>query len=225
MWCDSSQGGPMSERRLGGCGGGDQANASSARDRGSTHRRALVWLLAIALVALGTAAASAARHKRASAAAPKSASPAAPAAQPTSSTASAKPAPVHRKKVTAAARKKRKAEREKAETKRPGHVIKPIAEDAGTPVPPAPSTAKQAISLIRKGQTKEATELAGSIDDPVAAKLVQWARLRHADSQAGFDRYAAFISANPDWPSISFRRRAEVRLWQERRDAETVRRF
>ena len=46
------------------------------------------------------------------------------------------------------------------------------------------------------------------------------------DSEAGFDRYAAFIRANPDWPSIPLlRRRAEARLWQERRDAATVRRF
>ena len=50
--------------------------------------------------------------------------------------------------------------------------------------------------------------------------------LRDSDSPAGFDRYAAFIQANADWPSTaSLRRRAEARLWQERRDASTVRRF
>ena len=60
----------------------------------------------------------------------------------------------------------------------------------------------------------------------MAAKLVEWALLRHSDSEAGFDRYAAFIRANPDWPSIPLlRRRAEARLWQERRDGATVRRF
>lgn len=60
----------------------------------------------------------------------------------------------------------------------------------------------------------------------MAQKLVEWALLRHSDSEAGFERYAAFIRANPDWPSIPLlRRRAEARLWQERRDAATVRRF
>ena len=60
----------------------------------------------------------------------------------------------------------------------------------------------------------------------MARKLVEWALLRHPDSEAGFERYAAFIGANPDWPSIPLlRRRAEARLWRERRDAATVHRF
>src|ERR1043166_8364421 len=201
--------------------------------RRSRHRRPLVWLLASALVALGAADALAARHKHASSARPKATSsaatakPAAAPSQPVSSAASAQPASAHRKKVAAIARKKRKAQREKVEMKRPGHVIdRAAAGDATAPLPPALATAKEAIALIRKGKAKDATALAESIDDPVAAKLVHWARLRHSDSAAGFDRYAAFISANPDWPSIpAFRRRAEARLWQEHRDAETVRRF
>jgi soluble lytic murein transglycosylase len=198
----------------------------------------LVWLLASALVTLGTAdplsakprkhASSVARPKAASsAAAANPASPAAPT-QAASSDASAKPAPAHRRKVAAAARKKHKKEkeREKVETKRPGHVIDQAAAGDAAPLPPALTTAKQAITLIRQNKTKDATALVESIDDPVAAKLVQWARLRHPDSEAGFDRYAAFISANPDWPGVpAFRRRAEARLWQERRDAGTVRSF
>jgi soluble lytic murein transglycosylase len=41
-----------------------------------------------------------------------------------------------------------------------------------------------------------------------------------------FGRYAAFIRDNPGWPGITFfRRRAEVALWPDRRDAATVRRF
>jgi soluble lytic murein transglycosylase len=60
----------------------------------------------------------------------------------------------------------------------------------------------------------------------VAQTLVEWALLRHSGSPAGFTRYAAFIHANPDWPGIMrLRRRAEARLWQERRDAAIVRRF
>src|SRR5262249_57798555 len=62
--------------------------------------------------------------------------------------------------------------------------------------------------------------------DPVAAKLVAWALLRQFDSGAGFDRYVAFMRANPNWPSMPLlRRRAEARLWRERRDGTTVRRF
>jgi soluble lytic murein transglycosylase len=70
------------------------------------------------------------------------------------------------------------------------------------------------------------TTLAATIGDPVARNLVEWTLLRDSDSPGGFDRYAAFVQANTNWPSISMlRRRAEARLWQERRDAATVRRF
>ncbi|MBV8753073.1 MAG: lytic transglycosylase domain-containing protein [Hyphomicrobiales bacterium] len=176
-----------------------RSKAAAANGGRGPHRRALAWLLAASLVALGTAEAL--------------------------SVASAKPASAHHKKSAAATRHKHKGEREKVE-KRPGHVIDQAAAGDAAPLPPALSSAKQAIDLIRHGKTKEATALAESIDDPVAVKLVLWARLRHPDSEAGFDRYAAFINANPDWPSIpAMRRRAEARLWQERRDADTVRRF
>ncbi len=88
------------------------------------------------------------------------------------------------------------------------------------------AAAKQAIALVRQGRPSEATMLARSIGDPVAQTLVEWALLRHSGSPAGFTRYAAFIHANPDWPGIArLRRRAEARLWQERRDAAIVRRF
>jgi soluble lytic murein transglycosylase len=60
----------------------------------------------------------------------------------------------------------------------------------------------------------------------VAQKLVEWLILRHPSGEAGFRRYVAFIADNPNWPGIGLlRRRAEARLWQERRDAATVRRF
>jgi soluble lytic murein transglycosylase len=98
-------------------------------------------------------------------------------------------------------------------------------EPAVKALPPDLDAAKQAIGLVRKGKSSEATALATSIGDPVAQKLVEWALLR-SESGAGFERYAAFIRANPHWPSIPLlRRRAEARLWQERRDAATVRRF
>jgi soluble lytic murein transglycosylase len=93
-------------------------------------------------------------------------------------------------------------------------------------LPPDLALAKQAIELVRQHRPDEAIKLAASITDPAAPKLIEWALLRHAESAAGFDRYAAFIRANPDWPSIPLlRRRAEGRLWQERRQAATVRGF
>ncbi len=85
---------------------------------------------------------------------------------------------------------------------------------------------RQAIDLTRKAKTGEATAIEKTIGDPAAQKLVEWLILRHPDGAAGFRRYAAFIADNPGWPSMSkLRRLAEVRLWQERSDAATVRRF
>jgi soluble lytic murein transglycosylase len=60
----------------------------------------------------------------------------------------------------------------------------------------------------------------------VTRKIVEWTLLRRSDSGAGFQRYVAFLRANPDWPSLPLlRRRAEAELWQEHRDGATVRRF
>jgi soluble lytic murein transglycosylase len=85
---------------------------------------------------------------------------------------------------------------------------------------------KQAISLVQRGKFTDATTLAASIKDRVAQKVVEWALLRNADATAGFERYAAFVHANTEWPSIPLlRKRAEARLWNERRDPATVRGF
>ena len=84
---------------------------------------------------------------------------------------------------------------------------------------------KQALQLVLQHKLSDATRLAASIDDPTARKLIAWAGLRDPDNPAGFDDYNNFIQANPDWPIPLLRRRAEARLWQEQRDAATVRRF
>ena len=85
---------------------------------------------------------------------------------------------------------------------------------------------KDAIDLARKAKTDDATATRNRIADPAAQKLVEWFILRHSETTANFNRYAAFIAANPDWPSAALlRRRAEARLWQERSDAATVRGF
>ena len=93
-------------------------------------------------------------------------------------------------------------------------------------LPPDAAATKQSIDLVRLNKPDEARKLAATIDNSAAQKLVEWVLLRQPESTAGFDRYAAFIPANPEWPSIPLlRRRAEARLWQERRDGAIVRRF
>lgn len=87
------------------------------------------------------------------------------------------------------------------------------------------ATAKKAIDLVGQGKTSAATAAEASIADPVVRKLVEWTLLRRADG-VGFRRYDAFITANPDWPSIPFlRQRAEAILWKERADAARARSF
>lgn len=82
---------------------------------------------------------------------------------------------------------------------------------------------KQAVDLVGKSRSDEAANLESTISDPLARKLVEWLVLRSDDSTADFSRYAAFIAANPSWPSIvTLRRRAEAVLWQERDDPAIV---
>jgi soluble lytic murein transglycosylase len=104
--------------------------------------------------------------------------------------------------------------------------VHPPIERPAVALPPDLAAARQAIELIRKGEWKAATALATTVGDPVAPKIVEWALLRRSDSAAGFERYVAFLQANPDWPSLPLlRRRAEAKLWREQRDGTTVRRF
>jgi soluble lytic murein transglycosylase len=103
------------------------------------------------------------------------------------------------------------------------------AQRALSYAPAAPATAadidavKDAIALARKGKTGAADERKAQIRDAAAQKLVEWAILRADDTSVTFARYAAFLTANPNWPSVGMlRRRAEGQLWQERRDPATV---
>src|SRR6185503_1084427 len=112
---------------------------------------------------------------------------------------------------------------------------KPTSLRSVIPLAPSPAlgeaaadlaTVKQAFELIRKGKADGADDLEAQIRDPVARKLVEWAVLRSDDTQAGFARYLAFMTANPSWPSAGImRRRAERTLWEERRDPAAVRSF
>ena len=103
-------------------------------------------------------------------------------------------------------------------------VFSPVARPADS-LPPDLAAVKQALELVRHHKAREATALARSFGDPTAQKLVEWALLRHAEGEAQFERYASFIRANPDWPSIPMlRQRAGVRL-QEPRYGASVRGF
>jgi soluble lytic murein transglycosylase len=85
---------------------------------------------------------------------------------------------------------------------------------------------KQAIELVRRGKSSEATQIEKTVREPMIKKLIEWVILRSEEGGAGFDRYSAFIRDNPAWPSLALlRRRAEGTLWQEKRDPATVRRF
>jgi soluble lytic murein transglycosylase len=106
------------------------------------------------------------------------------------------------------------------------------SKDASPPKEAAPTLTgdlalvKEAINLARKAKSDEATATRNGIADPAGQKLVEWFILRHPETTANFSRYAAFLAANPEWPSAaSLRRRAEARLWQEHSNAGTVRGF
>ncbi|MHC2744458.1 soluble lytic murein transglycosylase [Bradyrhizobium liaoningense] len=77
-------------------------------------------------------------------------------------------------------------------------------------------TLESVIELVRK---RKAADAAAGISDPVARKLAEWIILRSEDNGATVERYRAFISANPTWPSQTFlRRRLEAAMWDDRRD-------
>ncbi len=194
-------------------GRGPKVRAAGQQRLTRPRRRAVVWLLALAVAALGTADALAApRHKH---------------------------VPAHRSKAAEAERHKhgsapdakRSAAARKSVRNRTARAVVPSIplpspRPAAASLPPDLAATKQAIELVRQGKPGDATLIATSIGDPVAQKLVEWTLLRHPESEVRLERYEAFIRANPNWPSIPLlRRRAEAKLWQDRRDAATVRRF
>jgi soluble lytic murein transglycosylase len=136
----------------------------------------------------------------------------------------------HRSKASKTEHHKKKPATEAKQVERtPGPRTILTTDTLGTSAVPQLSpdliAVKQALQLVHQHKLSDATKLAGSIGDPAARKLIAWAALRDPDNRAGFDDYNSFIQANPDWPVPLLRRRAEARLWQERRDAATVRRF
>jgi soluble lytic murein transglycosylase len=188
-----------------GRGGNEPRQELLARTRALT----LVWLFAFGLAALATGdALSASRHKDIRAHRSKAAA-----------------ATGHKRGTALDAKRHTAALQSEESDEAVARVPLPIERPAGASLPTDLGVAKQALELIRKSKLKDAAALAASISDPVAHKLIEWALLRSSDSPAGFERYAAFLGANPDWPGALLRRRAEARLWQERHDGTTVRRF
>lgn len=79
------------------------------------------------------------------------------------------------------------------------------------------------IEMVRRRRISDASQAEAAIGDPVARKLAEWIILRSPDNGANVERYRAFFTANPGWPSQTFfRRRAEAALWDDRRDDATV---
>jgi len=99
-----------------------------------------------------------------------------------------------------------------------------------TPTSVTPETDKMAVKevleLSRKGRDAEADAAENTIQDPVARKLAEYLYLRSDSTSPHFERFLAFITANPSWPHIPMlTRRAENALWDDKRDDATVRNF
>jgi soluble lytic murein transglycosylase len=79
------------------------------------------------------------------------------------------------------------------------------------------------IELVRKHNPSDATQAEAAISDPLARKLAEWIILRSDDNGATVERYRAFLSANPSWPSQTFlRRRLEAALWDDHREDAVI---
>jgi len=112
---------------------------------------------------------------------------------------------------------------------------RPPAVSARKPVTPAAVAATSAtsqadkdalenvIKLLRKRKPDEASQTLATISDPVARKLGEWLILRSDNNNVTVERYRAFITANPSWPSQTFlRRRLEAALWDDKREDAAI---
>src|SRR5450759_4927172 len=104
-------------------------------------------------------------------------------------------------------------------------LFNPVAHPLSGRFEPAPVAAvspddiaavKRVIEATRKGKEADADAVQKSISDPAARKLAEGVILRSDNTKPSFERYAAFVSANPNWPHAPlFRRRAENALWND----------
>lgn len=105
------------------------------------------------------------------------------------------------------------------------------AEPAAAPPAPAPlalplpglsveaSGLREAYAAYKDGKLAEGDALAAKNTDPLARTALEWAALRLAPRDVGFDRLVAFANAHPDWPSKKWlKARAEEALAADKRD-------
>jgi len=59
---------------------------------------------------------------------------------------------------------------------------------------------RAAFASADRSAWKKARSLARRVSDPLAAKVLAWAEITRTGSTVPFDRIAAFIANNPDWP-------------------------
>jgi peptidoglycan lytic transglycosylase len=85
---------------------------------------------------------------------------------------------------------------------------------------------RDVLSAARRGRDADADAAQRRMQDPLARKLAEYVILRSNDTTPSFERYAAFIAANPTWPHAGmFRRRAENALWNDKVEDSRVRAF
>ena len=85
---------------------------------------------------------------------------------------------------------------------------------------------KQAIARVKAGNGVEALALAERVSDPAGKALVTWLAIRMTAKDVGYERAARFLRERADWPGQTvLRRRVEKLLYDEEKDAKTVRAF
>lgn len=109
-------------------------------------------------------------------------------------------------------------------------VPKPAAMRAGVSLlsdpAPAPIDARgvsEAISAYRAGDLARGDAAAATTTNKVARAAAEWAAIRLMPREAGFERVAAFLKDNPDWPlATMLKRRAEELLHIDKRPTPEV---
>src|SRR5712691_4774845 len=101
-----------------------------------------------------------------------------------------------------------------------------VAAPARAQSPGDLAAVKQAILHLKQSNGDKALAAAAPIHDPAAKALITWLAIRNTAKDAGFERTAQFLRERPNWPNqVLIRRRAEKLLYDEERDAATVRAF
>ncbi len=75
---------------------------------------------------------------------------------------------------------------------------------------------KAGIEAVYQGNIRKARAYNKIIKDPLARKILTWARLSQPDPNAGFAEISDFMAANPDWPNQhALQRRAEEAITEK----------